>query len=64
MKEGKEGKELFEIILLLILQLVSTMGLGPTTSAKRPRPTKDHRMTAQSAGPIVLIYKASPYIHH
>ena len=28
--------------------VVGTMGLGPTTPANRPRPTKDHRMMAKS----------------
>ena len=46
--------------------IVGTMGLAPTTPTtptSRSRPIEDHRMMAQSTGPIVFIYKSGPNIH-
>ena len=44
--------------------IVGTVGLGPTAPASRPRPIKDHRMMAQSTGPIVFLYQSTLNIHH
>ena len=39
------------------------MGRSPSTPARRPWPTKDHWMMAQSLGPTVFLYQSDSNIH-